>query len=109
MNGTYHQQLELERIATTVGLTRLATNEGHDPVKAQTRQQMQRKLQQIETAMNRLQEGEFGICQACHNPINPERLVAMPYVELCIQCQRGLERKTIGSHRYHLHLTESKT
>jgi RNA polymerase-binding transcription factor DksA len=40
-----------------------------------------------------MDQGQYGICQRCGKPINPERLEAFPYVTFCIDCQSLLERE----------------
>lgn len=44
-------------------------------------------LEQIESALERIEEGSYGTCERCGKPINPERLDALPYATLCIACQ----------------------
>lgn len=41
----------------------------------------------VETAMKILNQGEYGVCQDCGDPINPKRLSAIPWTILCISCQ----------------------
>ncbi|MBI2885181.1 MAG: TraR/DksA C4-type zinc finger protein [Candidatus Omnitrophica bacterium] len=50
-------------------------------------------LYQIEEALKRFEEGTYGICQQCSKPISLSRLKAVPYTELCIECQRTKEHK----------------
>ena len=50
-------------------------------------------LYQIDDALKRLDEGSYGICQQCNQPIVMSRLRAVPYASLCINCQRSKERK----------------
>ena len=50
-------------------------------------------LEKIEYALERLDEGTYGICDDCREPINIERLKAKPSVSLCIQCQAAKEEK----------------
>jgi RNA polymerase-binding protein DksA len=50
-------------------------------------------LAAIEQALARIEEGTYGICVNCGKPIAPERLEALPYAELCIDCKRELERR----------------
>lgn len=47
---------------------------------------------QIDAALDRIDDGTYGICQRCERPIGTERLEARPYVAYCIQCQSMLER-----------------
>lgn len=49
-------------------------------------------LQQIDAALKRLDDGTYGTCITCGNPIGDERLEAMPYATQCIDCRRREER-----------------
>jgi len=49
---------------------------------------------QITSAVERIDDGTYGQCQRCGNPINEERLEAFPYVAHCIECQTFLERQS---------------
>jgi RNA polymerase-binding protein DksA len=49
-------------------------------------------LVQITTALERLEAGTYGTCTNCGKPIAEERLEAMPWASLCIDCQRERER-----------------
>lgn len=50
-----------------------------------------RELQQIETAMQQIRKGRYGLCEACGDKIPVMRLKALPFVSLCIGCQRKEE------------------
>jgi len=50
-------------------------------------------LEKIEYALQRLDEGTYGICDGCKKHINIERLKAKPSVSLCINCQTAKEQK----------------
>lgn len=43
----------------------------------------------VETALKLLEEGEYGICQECGDPINPKRLEAIPWTTMCVSCQEA--------------------
>jgi DnaK suppressor protein len=43
-------------------------------------------IEQIDAALDRLREGTYGVCQACHGPIPSERLAAVPWAAFCIDC-----------------------
>ena len=45
-------------------------------------------LQAIEAALGRIEDGTFGICGTCGQPISEERLEAIPYATQCIDCRR---------------------
>ncbi len=49
------------------------------------------KLQAIEDALERIEEGSYGICESCEAEIAEGRLQAMPFTRLCVQCQADRE------------------
>jgi RNA polymerase-binding transcription factor DksA len=44
--------------------------------------------EQIESALQRLENGSYGLCTSCHSAIEAERLDALPFTALCITCAR---------------------
>ncbi len=50
-------------------------------------------LYQIDDALKRMDEGSFGVCSECQQPISMSRLKAVPYASSCIECQRAKEQK----------------
>ena len=54
----------------------------------------QEVLYQIDDALKRLDDGSYGVCQQCNQPIAMSRLKAVPYASLCIACQRSKEQKS---------------
>jgi len=57
------------------------------------------KLQAIEDALDRIEEGSYGICESCEAEIAAGRLVAMPFTRLCVQCQGDREIEAKQSRR----------
>ncbi len=55
---------------------------------------------EVENALKRLRNGEYGLCDRCGDPIQPDRLAVQPTARLCIDCQRMLE-KTQHFHQQH--------
>ncbi len=51
------------------------------------------KLQAFEDALKKVEEGTYGICEECDEPIGPGRLKAMPLAKLCVACQSTLEKE----------------
>lgn len=49
-------------------------------------------LRSIDTALARVDSGEYGLCQSCENPIHPKRLEFDPAALLCIECAENLEK-----------------
>lgn len=46
-----------------------------------------KSLLQIDAALKRIDNGEFGICLDCEEPIAPKRLAAVPWTAYCLECQ----------------------
>ena len=44
-------------------------------------------LREVEEALMRVQEGTYGICQECEEPISAKRLQALPWAKFCVSCQ----------------------
>jgi DnaK suppressor protein len=51
-----------------------------------------RLLAAIDQALARIEAGTYGVCVNCGAQIAPERLEAMPWATLCIDCKRKEER-----------------
>lgn len=47
----------------------------------------------IREALNRIEDGTFGICEQCGGEISESRLMARPVATLCVDCKRLQERK----------------
>jgi DnaK suppressor protein len=50
------------------------------------------RVNRIAEALDRLTEGEYGMCVECGEAIAPARLQALPEVQTCVRCQARLER-----------------
>ena len=50
-------------------------------------------LERIAGALRKIDDGTYGVCDRCENAINSDRLKAIPYATLCIDCQGKLERQ----------------
>jgi len=49
------------------------------------------KLDQIESALSRMEKGEYGFCEDCEENIPAGRLKAMPFATLCVKCKSERE------------------
>lgn len=50
-------------------------------------------LYSLEDALKKIEEGRFGVCEECDNPIAKTRLKAVPYARFCVKCQEKKEKK----------------
>jgi RNA polymerase-binding transcription factor DksA len=51
-----------------------------------------RAVSEIEEAIRRIDDGNFGSCELCNRPIEPKRLEVIPYARYCLRCQEKAER-----------------
>jgi RNA polymerase-binding transcription factor DksA len=51
-------------------------------------------IEEINAALDRLDQGTYGRCVACQQEIPKERLQALPYARYCVACTRARQRKT---------------
>jgi DnaK suppressor protein len=49
-------------------------------------------VQQIDQALARIEEGTYGFCLNCGNPLNEKRLTAIPWSRHCVDCQELAEK-----------------
>jgi DnaK suppressor protein len=54
-------------------------------------QSVRRRLNQVNAALERIDEGKYGVCADCHEPIENDRLVLQPMSTRCTRCQTVAE------------------
>ena len=50
-------------------------------------------LSQTERALARIEDGTYGVCERCGEPIGKMRLMAFPRATLCLSCKQREERR----------------
>jgi DnaK suppressor protein len=70
-----------------------ALDSAQDEISSQLAEVESRELASIDNALQRMKEGQYGLCEACSCNIPMARLHALPYATLCIDCQREAERQ----------------
>lgn len=50
-------------------------------------------LRMVESALRRIDDGDFGQCASCGNVIESKRLQAVPWAAYCLRCQQRLEQQ----------------
>jgi len=88
--------LEREFTSYAEAASTAGTDDEHDPEGATLafeRQHAAARLAQareqvtaVDEALRRLDDGEYGVCERCGQPIAPERLAARPAARTCIGC-----------------------
>ena len=52
-----------------------------------------KRLRLIDSALTRIQQGKYGLCMKCSKKIPCERLEAIPYALMCIECKTADEKR----------------
>ena len=49
------------------------------------------RLREVRAALARMEEGSYGICLGCDQPIPTKRLDAVPWAAYCVRCQEAVD------------------
>jgi len=66
------------------------------------------RLRKVEDALDRLEEGTYGICEDCGASINLERLKVLPFTTSCVRCQERREQMGQESKLKHMKKQEQE-
>ena len=69
----------------------VALDSAQNELNSQLAEVENRELAQIESALEKMQVGSFGLCEICEKIIPLARLQALPYATNCIDCQTNKE------------------
>ncbi len=69
-----------------------ATMESERNFELRIRDRERRLIGKIKDALERIENGTFGICEDCEEEISDERLTARPVTTLCIDCKKKQEK-----------------
>jgi DnaK suppressor protein len=58
------------------------------------------KVQAIDEALSRVEDGSYGVCESCESDIAEARLEALPFTRLCVNCQADRERELKMNRRF---------
>lgn len=70
----------------------LASSETGQTMNLRLRDRERVLLKKIDKALNKIGEGDYGICESCGEDIGVKRLEARPVTDLCIRCKEDQER-----------------
>lgn len=84
MNDLMHEQL-LDR-SRQLRAAGVATGGGAE---------LNRLLQEVDNALDRMRNGGYGLCEVCHDPIEPERLLADPLTPFCLDHLTSAEQRAL--------------
>ncbi|MBI3534489.1 MAG: TraR/DksA C4-type zinc finger protein [Deltaproteobacteria bacterium] len=73
--------------------TDLAASQINQNLVFKLRDRERQLLTKIDEALAKIEEGTFGVCESCEEPIEPKRLEARPSTALCIACKEKQEHR----------------
>lgn len=57
------------------------------------RHQLEIRLKQVDAALMTFDQGTYGICRRCKDPVNLGRLEVLPESPFCVDCQESFEQR----------------
>jgi DnaK suppressor protein len=51
------------------------------------------ELKVLNEAIEKIESGEYGVCEDCGKMVGEKRLEAMPFVKFCVECQSKMEQR----------------
>lgn len=87
--GRLEQKLQVE---VEYGLGEGDPNIYEREINMALRRRARRKVKSLQEALNRFEEGAYGICERCGGEISAPRLEALPQARLCIECAQKAGR-----------------
>ena len=73
----------------------IATLESDRSFRMRIRDRERKLIKKIDQAIDRLEDGTFGLCERCGQEISLERLTARPVTTYCINCKTKLEEEEV--------------
>ena len=80
-NDVHHKKEPVEK-----DFAEQVTQRENDEVLLAIDEEAQATVALIDSALNRIANGSYGICIKCQEQIPVDRLIALPYVVTCINC-----------------------
>lgn len=71
----------------------VATHDINASLNKRLLERQQAFVRRINIALEKIEDGTYGLCEECGEEINPRRLLARPVAVLCIDCKEKQERK----------------
>jgi|SRR5579871_2607287 len=82
------EELQIENLADPIDQIKSSTDR---EMAVQRLNHESRQVRDIQTALAAIDEGTYGLCQDCEQPIPRKRLDAVPWARLCVPCQSKVE------------------
>jgi DnaK suppressor protein len=57
------------------------------------------KIQQVDRALEWIEEDEYGLCEECGEPVGDNRMRALLFTRVCVECKSKFERNSLHKGR----------
>jgi len=85
------QELEIDNLADPLDQVRSVVDRD---IAVRSLNQKAQSIQEVRSAIDKVQSETFGICEECEAGIAPQRLDAIPWARLCVKCQNRAEARS---------------
>ncbi|MBZ5673761.1 MAG: TraR/DksA family transcriptional regulator [Acidobacteriia bacterium] len=92
------ESLEIQPMADPIDQVRSSTDRD---MAVETLNQQARSIHDIRSALDRIDEGSYGWCERCEEPIPAKRLDALPWARMCVKCQSETEAEAQQGRTFH--------
>ena len=92
------ESLEIQQMADPLDQVRLSTDRD---LAVETLNQQARSIHEIRSALDRIEDGDYGLCERCEEPLPAKRLDALPWARLCVTCQSAIEAEAHQGQTFH--------
>jgi DnaK suppressor protein len=86
-SGSGRLQMSMDNNTRQGDLADQASGNNEVHIQLKLKQTDAKILQAIEEALGRIENGTYGICRDCGEPVAPARLTAIPWTRVCIVCK----------------------
>jgi len=105
LTGGLRESIRINQVADSVDMTREAV-EREMAVHSLDRDSA--LVRRLRSAIERLNDGSYGVCQECEEEIAPKRLKAIPWAERCIHCQEAADSQTTHEDTFRIPVDQSE-
>lgn len=96
-SASARQELHIDYAADPLDQVRLSTDR---ELVVQQLDHKTRLIHGVESALEKLNEGTYGVCEECEETIPRRRLDAVPWARLCVACQSAAEVEGRGQSEF---------
>lgn len=85
---SFRETLQIETYADALDQIQSAAERDFAVIRMDQKNKLARELR---TALQKITDGSYGVCEECDEPIAPRRLDVLPFAKLCVRCQEQHE------------------